>query len=33
VDAYVVEFEHGRTEWFILPGEDGKIMMLGFRPM
>jgi cyanophycinase len=32
-DVYVVEFEHGSTEWRIILGPDGKIDMLGFRPI
>jgi RNA polymerase-interacting CarD/CdnL/TRCF family regulator len=32
-DVYVVEFEHGSTEWRIILAPDGKIDMLGFRPI
>ena len=32
-DVYMVEFEHGQTEWRIVMAPDGKIDTLGFRPM
>jgi hypothetical protein len=32
-DVYVVEFEHGSTEWRIIMAPDGKIDTLNFRPM
>ena len=32
-DVYVVEFEHGSTQWRIIMAPDGKIDMLNFRPM
>lgn len=32
-DVYVVEFEHGSTEWRIMMAPDGKIDTLNFRPM
>jgi cyanophycinase len=32
-DVYVVEFEHGSTEWRIVMGPDGKIDGLSFRPV
>lgn len=32
-DVYVVEFEHGSTEWRIIMAKDGKIDMLNFRPI
>jgi hypothetical protein len=33
MDVYVVEFQHGRTEWRIMKSPDGKIDTLGFQPM
>jgi cyanophycinase len=32
-DVYVVEFEHGSTQWRIMMAPDGKIDMLNFDPM
>jgi hypothetical protein len=32
-DVYVVEFEHGSTQWRIMMAPDGKIDMLSFRSM
>ena len=32
-DTYTVEFEHGKTEFHILMGTDGKVESLGLRPM
>jgi cyanophycinase len=33
MDVYVVEFQHGTTEWRIMKSPDGKIDSLGFQPM
>jgi hypothetical protein len=32
-DTYTVEFEHGKTEFHILMGTDGKVESLGLRPV
>jgi hypothetical protein len=33
MDIYEVQFEHGKTEWRVILGADGKAAGIGFRPI